>query len=91
MPIRIETRWPWLVAIVLASGCGGEPSDREVKNARAFEALLSAVSLKNEKEFTQDVKQIDERHAFREVGHLDGDDCPEDGGDAYPRTYPVVT
>jgi hypothetical protein len=44
-------------------GCGGEPSEREVKNAQAFEALLTAVSLKNPHELESDAKLIDERHA----------------------------
>ena len=49
------------------AGCGGEPSQREVKNARAFEALLTAVSLKNETEVERDAKLIDERHASGEI------------------------
>jgi hypothetical protein len=44
-------------------GCHGEPSERELKNARAFEALLTAVSLRNEKELEKDAKSIDERHS----------------------------
>ena len=69
MPTRIETRRfsPLFTVLLLAAGCGFEPSDREVKNARAFEALLTAVSLKNEHEFKQDIKQIDERHAAGEL------------------------
>jgi hypothetical protein len=56
--------------VVLATtlaGCGGEPSQREVKNAQAFEALLTAVSLKNEKEVEGDAKLIEERHASGEL------------------------
>ena len=49
------------------AGCGGEPSAREVKNARAFEALLSAVSLKNRKELEKDARLIEERHAAGEL------------------------
>ena len=48
-------------------GCGGEPSQRQLKNARAFESLLTAVSLKNEKELEKDAKVIDERHAAGEL------------------------
>jgi hypothetical protein len=44
-------------------GCGGEPTQREVKNAQAFEALLTAVSLKNENEVEGDAKLIEERYA----------------------------
>jgi hypothetical protein len=49
------------------AGCGGEPSEREVKNARAFEALLTAVSLKNRAELEKDARVIDERHAAGEL------------------------
>lgn len=82
MPTRIEnprrsehvsrSSGPRLRAALLAVvtwtqvGCGG-PSEREVKNARAFEALLTAVSLRNQKEMEQDAKQIDERHAVGEL------------------------
>src|SRR3984893_11149260 len=63
-----ELRAIVVAGMVLAlAGCSGEPSDREVKNARAFEALLTAVSLKNEKELAQDAKLIDERHAAGEL------------------------
>jgi hypothetical protein len=49
------------------SGCGGEPSHREVENARAFEALLTAVSLKHDKEFEKDARLIDDRHAAGQI------------------------
>jgi hypothetical protein len=52
-----------LVGALLAGGCGGEPSEREVKNARAFEALLTAVSLQNPREVEADARRIDDRHA----------------------------
>jgi hypothetical protein len=48
-------------------GCGGEPSERELKNAKAFEALLTAVTLKDEKELEKDAKMIDERHSAGEL------------------------
>jgi hypothetical protein len=48
-------------------GCGGEPSERELKNAKAFEALLTAVTLKNEKELEKDASLIDERHSAGEL------------------------
>jgi hypothetical protein len=56
--------------VALASalvGCGGEPSAREVGNARAFEALLTAVSLKDKAELEKDARAIDERHAAGEL------------------------
>jgi hypothetical protein len=48
---------------VALSGCGREPTRREVENARAFEALLTAVSLKNSQELERDARLIEERHA----------------------------
>jgi hypothetical protein len=57
-----------LAAVVLAglaltlAGCGGEPSRREVQNARAFEALLTAVSLRNRVELEKDAQAIEDRH-----------------------------
>jgi hypothetical protein len=53
--------------VLTLTGCGGEPSEREVRNARAFEALLSAISLKNPKELKKDALVIDERHAQGEL------------------------
>ena len=49
------------------AGCGGEPSQRESQNARAFEALLTAVSLKNQTEFERDAEMIEERHASGDI------------------------
>jgi hypothetical protein len=49
------------------SGCGGEPSRRQVENARAFEALLTAVSLKHEKEVERDAGVMEQRHAAGEI------------------------
>jgi len=54
----------WLV--LLLTGCG-EPSVRELKNRRELEALLTAVSLKNQKELDKDAKRIDDRHASGEL------------------------
>ncbi len=53
--------------IAAVTGCGGEPSQRELGNARAFEALLTAVSLKHDKEVENDARLIDERHAAGEL------------------------
>jgi hypothetical protein len=49
------------------SGCGGQPSPREAENARAFEALLSAISSKNAKEVEQDARVIEQRHSAGEL------------------------
>ena len=59
------TLFVWL--LVTLAGCGREPSQRELENAKAFEALLTAVSLKNEKELEMDAKVIDERHKAGEL------------------------
>ena len=68
MPTRFEKfRAPWLALCVALAGCGGEPTDREIKNARAFEALLTAVSLKDARELEADARFIDERHASGEL------------------------
>lgn len=47
-------------------GCGG-PSERETQNARAFEALLTAVSLRNVKELEKDASLIERRHSSGEM------------------------
>ncbi len=49
--------------MLIVAGCGGEPSEQEVRNARAFEAFLTAISLRNKAELEKDAKVIDERHA----------------------------
>jgi hypothetical protein len=51
------------LCVVGLVGCSGQPSEREVGNARAFEALLTAVSLKNSAELNKDAALIDARHA----------------------------
>ncbi len=54
----------WLV--LLLAGCG-EPSVRELKNRRELEALLTAISLKNQKELDKDIQRIEERHTSGEL------------------------
>ena len=51
-----------LLGFLVLAGCGG-PSDEERENRKAFEFLLTAVSMKNVKELEKDAKRIDERHA----------------------------
>lgn len=51
-----------LAISMMITGCRGEPSDREIRNARAFEALLSAISLMNDDELKRDADLIDELH-----------------------------
>jgi hypothetical protein len=69
-PTRTRLLLQALLAIVLAtatSGCGGEPSQREIKNAQVFEALLTAISLKHPKEVERDADQIATRHRAGEI------------------------
>ncbi len=57
-----------IAALVLAlGGCSGEPSERELKNRRELEALLTAISLKDRKEVDKDVQRIEARHASGEL------------------------
>src|SRR5262249_16484879 len=59
--------WALLIGFLLAtSGCGG-PSEREYKNRRELEALLTAVSLRNKKELEKDARRTDDRHACGEL------------------------
>jgi len=51
----------------LVGGC--EPSARELKNRQEFEALLTAVSLKNKSELEKDARRIDARHASGELSN----------------------
>jgi hypothetical protein len=51
---------------VVASGCG-EPSPRELKNRQEFEALLTAISLRNTSELEKDATRIDQRHNSGEL------------------------
>jgi hypothetical protein len=58
-PINRSALLLWLA---LSLGGCGEPSVRELKNRRELEALLTAISLKNQKELEKDIRRIDERH-----------------------------
>jgi hypothetical protein len=78
----------------LLVGCG-EPSPRELKNRQEFEALLTAVSLKNPKELEQDARRIEERHdsgqladsAHREIREIIEKARAGDWGGAEKRAY----
>ena len=52
--------------LLMIAGCG-EPSARELKNRQEFEALLTAVSLKDKSELEKDATRIDDRHASGEL------------------------
>jgi hypothetical protein len=57
-----------VAALILAlGGCSGEPSERELKNRRELEALLTAASLKDQKEVEKDARWIEARRASGEL------------------------
>jgi hypothetical protein len=58
------------------AGCG-EPSEREYKNRRELEALLTAITLKNQKELDKDIQRIKERHASGELSDASYQDLQE--------------
>ena len=67
MPTRSDGRRVVGCLVLILGGCGGEPSEREVKNAQAFEALLTAVSLQDRAEVEKDAKIIEQRHTTGEL------------------------
>lgn len=70
MATRIKggSRAPIVAAMILAlAGCSGERSERQLKNRRELEAVLTAVSLKNRKEVDRDVERIEARHTSGEL------------------------
>ena len=72
-------RGRFLVALVLSlalTGCG-EPSARALKNRQEFEALLTAVALKNETELEKDAKRLDARRASGELSEARFKDIQE--------------
>ena len=72
------SRLPLLVGVFMGlAGCGGEPSEREIKNARAFEALLTAVSLKNKTELEKDAELIAARYSKGELSDAKNRDLSE--------------
>ena len=65
---RIKQDRGFIVAalMIILVGCG-EPSRREVDNARAFEALLTSVSMMNAKELEKNAIKIQERYKSKEL------------------------
>ena len=47
-------------------GCG-EPSRREVDNARAFEAVLTSITMTNAKELEKNATRIEQRHEAQDL------------------------
>ncbi len=59
---------PALLLGLVISGAGcGQPSEREYKNRRELEAVLTAVSLKNPKELEKDARRLEHRHDSGEL------------------------
>ena len=72
-----QARTTLLVWILLVlAGCG-EPSVRELKNRRELEALLTAISLRNQKELDKDIRRIEDRHASGELSDASYKDLRE--------------
>ncbi len=72
-----KTRMALVVWLALSlAGCG-EPSVRQLKNRRELEALLTAISLKNQKELDKDIRRIDERHESGELSDASYNDLRE--------------
>lgn len=68
--MRTPSECRGVIAAVVAGAClagCGEPSARELKNRQEFEALLTAVSLKNPAELASDAKRIEARRASGEL------------------------
>ena len=65
--VRIRSEVILLVLTAWMIGCQWEPSQRQLRNARAFEALLTAVSLKNVKEVEADAQAIKALHDSGEM------------------------
>ncbi len=94
VPVAARALVAALLAAIASVGCG-EPSGREVANARAFEALLSAVSLKDPKELEGDARLIEARHAsgdlspgrYRELREIIDRARAKDWGGAERRAY----
>ncbi len=57
-----------IAGLLLAiAGCSGNPSDRELKNRRELEAILTAITIKDSKQLDRDAGRIEVRHASGEL------------------------
>lgn len=56
-----------IFSMLLTAGCG-KPSETERDNRRLFDAVLTAVTVKNAAELSQDETLLDGRHAAQELG-----------------------
>jgi hypothetical protein len=67
MLMPIDSRATVAAGVLLAlAGCSG-PSEREYKNRKELEALLTAIVLKDPKELEKDAQRIDQRHDSGEL------------------------
>jgi hypothetical protein len=55
-----------LASLLFSAGCGG-PSARELKNRQEFEALLTAVTLKDQAQLEKDARRLSDRLASGEL------------------------
>ena len=55
-------RWGVLVFVLSLGGCGGV-SESQRDNRRLLDAILTAISLRNEKELLQDERLLEQRRA----------------------------
>ncbi len=72
MPTPTETasrlRLALVIGLLLAiAGCLGNPSDRELKNRRELEAILTAITIKDRKQLDRDACRIEARHNSGEL------------------------
>jgi hypothetical protein len=72
VPTRIEIagrlRATIIAGLLLAmAGCSADPTDRERKNRRELEALLTAITLKDREQLDRDAERIEARHASGEL------------------------
>ena len=57
-----RTSWGMLVGVLSLAGCG-RPSASERDNRRLLDAILTAVSIRSDKELLQDENLLDQRYA----------------------------
>lgn len=57
-----RARWGLLLIALGAGGCGG-PSASERDNRRLLDAILTAISIRNDKELLHDETLLERRHA----------------------------
>ena len=75
--LRLRSRTTILGGLLLTLvGCGG-PSDQMRENRKAFEMLLTAITLRNPKELEKDAGRIEGRHAAGQLSDSSHSDLQE--------------